>query len=174
MLCIPDIISEHNYRAIGSKNPRRSAKTQANYIRNKCEKAKKACGLENEWLPYVNWSSEVEISPAYVKALSYVKHLYEVNETFRSDIRDSTELALDSLWKIGRRGLFNEARSFDFDEGVLYALKELAFFTVVPEIYEACEECAYIYHKHCGWLERFFDGEYDGIVRPYFGFYVFE
>ena len=172
-----DKISEHNYRAVGGRNPEKSARVKANRLRNKCEAAKQRCEIRDKSVEYINWKRDVETSSFYIDALDYVMHLYEVNEEFRKDIQESTQLALVSL-KNGREKSMSSAESgestkpIDLKEGVKYLLKELAFLSVVPHIYDACEEFVIVYHRKWPLLENFFNGEYDKVSRPFLGFYV--
>ena len=109
----------------------------------------------------------------YEKALNTVKTLYEINDKFRTDIRESSETVLKSL-KSGRKSGGDDDEIFDLDEGLKYLLKELAILTVVPRIWKDCsEEFVLVYHRPWPVLERFFDGNYDGIPKSYLGFVVF-
>ncbi|KAJ7393358.1 hypothetical protein OS493_006329 [Desmophyllum pertusum] len=126
-----------------------------------------------------NYRADVETCHEYNKALADIKDLYEANDEFRDDIRESTEAALRSL-KNGRgkggnkKNELAEESAVDLKEGVQYLLKELAFFVAVPSIYENCEEFVVVYHRSWPVLERFFAGCYDGIEKPSSGFVVFE
>ena len=175
MLFLVDKINEHNYRAVGSKNPEKSARVKANRLRNKCQEAIHSCGMQNESLEYINWIRDIESSTHYIDALKYVKHLYGINDQFQKDIKESTQLALVSM-KHGREKSMPEGSDapIDLDEGVEYLLKELAFFSVIRDIYEGCEEFVLIYHRPWPLLEKYFDGGYDNVSKPSLGFYVFE
>ncbi len=174
MLFLPDKISEHNYRAVGSKNPERSAREKANWLRNKCKKAIHSCGIQNESVEFINWDRDVEKSSSYISALQYVKNLYEANDQFRNEIQEYTKLALVSM-KNGREKNMPESSKnsvIDLEEGVKYPLKELAFFSVVGDIYESCEQFVFVYHRRWSVLEKYFDGRYDNVPRPCLGFFV--
>ncbi|XP_028412875.1 uncharacterized protein LOC114535761 [Dendronephthya gigantea] len=175
MMFIADKISEHNYRAVGSKNPEKSARVKANRLRHKCEEAIRSCQMQDDSVEYINWVRDVESSSHYVDALKYVKHLYEVNDQFQKDVKECTQPALVSM-KHGRERSMPEGSdaAIDLDEGVKYPLKELAFFSVIRDIYEGCEEFVFVYHRPWSVLEKYFDGGYDNVSRPSLGFYVFE
>ena len=176
MLFLADKISEHNYRAVGSKNPEKSARVKSNRLRNKCKEAMNSCGIQDESVEYINWDRDIERSPFYLDALNHVKHLYQANDQFQKNIQESTRLALVSL-KNGREKTMsdmNEDTKIDLEEGVKYLLKELAFFSVVNHVYDHCEEFVFIYHQRWSVLEKYFDGEYDNISRPCLGFCVLE
>ena len=176
LLFLPDKIFEHNYRAIRSRNPEKSARLNANRLRNKCQEAMHSCGIRNESTEYINWSRDIETSDSYISALNHVKHLYQVNDQFQNDIQGCTQLALVSL-KNGREENMSENRrntAIDLEEGIEYLLKELAFLSVVSEIYERCEEYVVVYHRPLPVIERYFDGKYDNVSRPCLGFYVLE
>ena len=176
MLFLADKISEHNYRAVGSKNPEKSARVKSNRLRNKCKEAMNSCGIQDESVEYINWDRDIERSPFYLNALNHVKHLYQANDQFQKNIQESTRLALVSL-KNGREKTMsdmNEDTKIDLEEGVKYLLKQLAFFSVVNHVYDHCEEFVFIYHQRWSVLEKYFDGEYDNISRPCLGFCVLE
>ena len=178
-LFIPDKISEHNYRAIGSKNPEKTAREETNWLRNKCKKAIQKSDLRNASYSFIRWEEEVESCPQYNEALADIRGLYEANDEFRYDIRESTGTALKSLQR-GREkaGCAEENKAerklIDVEEGVLYLLKELALFMSVPSIYENCKEFVFVYHRPWPVLERFCGGYYDGIEKPSVGFIVSE
>ncbi|KAJ7374396.1 hypothetical protein OS493_007504 [Desmophyllum pertusum] len=177
LLFIPDKISEHNYRAIGSKKPEKSARTKGNALRNKCNKAIQSSGLCQASYSFIRWTEDVETCHEYNKALADIKDLYEANDEFRDDIRESTEAALRGLKGRGKGGNkkneLAEESAVDLKEGVQYVLKELAFFVAVPSIYENCEEFVFVYHRSWPLLERFVAGCYDGIEKPSLGVFVF-
>ena len=172
---MPDKISEHNYRAVGSKNPEKSARLQANCLRNKCKKAILSCGIERA--EFIDWSHDVEISTSYTDAFNHVKHLYQVNNQFQKDVQESTQSALVSLKNKREKNMtseMNENMAIDMAEGVQYLLKELAFLSVVSDIYENCEKFVFVYHRPWPVLEKFFDGGYDKISRTSLGLCVLE
>lgn len=180
-LFIPDKISEHNYRAVGSKNPEKSARIKGNRLRNKCSEAIQTSGLCDVSHSFIKWTEEVEICPDYSKALEDIKNLYEANGDFHNDVRESTVAALRCLKggrEKGRSDKENESaqteNKVDLDEGVQYLLKELAFFLAVPNIYADCESFVFVYHRPWPVLERFFGGFYDGVEKSSLGFVVFE
>ena len=181
LLFIPDKISEHNYRAVGSKNPEKSARIKANRLRNKCNEAIKNSGLLDTSYSYVRWMDEIETCPKYIEAYRHIQDLYQENEEFRCEIREATEAALRCL-KNGREksdegsNKENEPSqsTFNLEEGEKYLLKELAFFEAVPCVYESCQEFVFMYHRSWPVLEKFIDGCYDGIARPSLGFVVFD
>ena len=178
LLFIPDKISEHNFRAVGSKNPEKSARIKANRLRNKCNEAVRNSGLRHTSHSYIRWTEEVETCPKFFEAYSYIQELYQTNEVFRTDVSQSTEEALRSL-KNGREKSgegFNKENEtedvLDLEEGEKYLLKELAFLAAVPNIYENCEEFVFVYHRSWPVLEKFFEGHYDDIVKPSLGFVI--
>ena len=180
LLFIPDKISEHNYRAVGSKNPEKSARVKANRLRNKCNEAIQSSGLCHDTYSFVRWTEDVESCLEYHKALADIQTLYEINDEFRADITEPTEVAL-KCFKNGREKSGSnkvnerpEENAVDLKEGVLYLLKELAFFMAIPSVYENCEEFVFVYHRLPSVIEKYFAGGYDGIVKPSFGFVFFE
>ena len=175
MLFLVDKINEHNYRAVGSKNPEKSARVKANRLRNKCQEAIHSCGMQDDSVEFINWARDVENSTYYVDALKYVTHLYEINDQFQKDIKESTQLALVSIKRAREKNMPEGSDApIDLDEGVKYLLKELAFLSVVSDIYEGCNEFLVLYHRPWPVLENFFDGVYDNVSEPCLGYHVFE
>ena len=153
---------------------------KANRLQNKCNEAIQSSGLCHATYSFVRWTEDVESCHEYHKALADIQDMYEVNDEFRSDVNESTEAALRSIQISREKGGFNdesemaEESAVDLKEGVLYLLKELAFFVAVPGIYENFNEYVYLYHRPWPVLQKYFDGGYDGVVKPYLGFVVFE
>ncbi|XP_078375110.1 uncharacterized protein LOC144658551 [Oculina patagonica] len=180
LLFIPDKISEHNYRAVGSKNPEKSARVKGNRLRNKCNEAIQSSGLCHANYSFIRWTEDVESCPHYQKALADIQDLYEVNDEFRADITDLTEAALRCLKNGREKGGANneneiaERNAVDLKEGVLYPLKELAFFVAIPNIYQNCDEFVFVYQRSWPVLEKYFAGSYDDIEKRSLGFVVFE
>ena len=170
-------ISEHNFRAVGSKHPEKSARHKAKDVRKKCQKTMQMYEIQ-ELVQDVNWSRDVETSASYINAVNYVKHLYQTNDEFRKDIQESAYHALVILKKHRDNNMPEESSrehtEIDLEEGVEYPLRELAFFSVIGDIYEGCEEVVFVYNRRWPVLEKYFDGIYDGISKPGFGFYVLE
>ena len=112
----------------------------------------------------------------YDKALADIKDLYEANDEFRTDIRESTEVALRCLRNGREKGGCSkekettDAVAVDLNEGVLYPLKELAFLVAVPSIYKNCKEFVFVYHRPWPVVEKYFNGCYDGTEKPSLGF----
>ena len=142
---------------------------KSNRLRNKCKEATLSCGIQGA--EFVNWSDDIETSTAYIDALNYVRQLYEVNSQFQKDVQESTQISLVSL-KNGREKTVLESgenAAVDLEEGVNYLLKELAFFSVVSDIYESCEKFVLVYHRPMPLFEKYFDGGYDSISRTSLG-----
>ena len=175
LLFIPEKISEHNYRAVGSTKPEKSARVQAKRLRNKCEEVMKCINYSPHKYSYVNWTEHIDSNPEYYKALDYVKDLYQNNHNFRSEIQQTTEAALVCM-KTSRESFAVDGQSptnVDVEEGAKYLLKELAFFDALPHIYDNCTEYVFVYHRSWPVLEKYCEGLYDGLVRPSLGFVVF-
>lgn len=182
LLFIPDKISEHNFRAVGSKNPEKSARIKGNRLRNKCNEAIKSSGLCDISHHYIRWTEEVETCPEYIEAYQYVQEMYQASDEFQTDIRESTDAALRCLKngreKPGEGSCVKESEvgqsTLDLAEGVKYLLKELAFFEAVPSVYESCQEFVFVYHRSWPVLEKFLGGCYDGILRRAVGLVVYD
>lgn len=163
---------------MGSKNPEKSARVKGNRLRNKCKEAIQGSAFCHANYSFISWTEDVEICHEYEKALANIKDLYEANEEFRNEIRESTEAALRCLRNGREKGGYNkenetDEESVDLSEGVLYLLKELAFLVAVPSIYENCKQFVFVYHRSWPVLEKYFNGCYDGIEKPSLGFVVF-
>ena len=165
---------------MGSKNPEKSARIKGNRLRNKCNEAIQGNAFCLANYSFVRWTEDVESCHEYDKALVDIKDLYETNDELRNDINESTEAALKCLRNGREKGGYNKENentdgdAVDLNEGVLYLLKELAFFVAVPSIYKSCNEFVFVYHRSWPVLERYFNGYYDGIEKPSLGFVVFE
>lgn len=178
LVFIPDKISEHNYRAVGSKNPEKSARVKANRLKNKCDAAIKSSGFSDGSYSYISWTEEVETCPKYLEAYTRIQLLHQANEGFRTDISQSTEMALRCLQR-GREKAGEssnkeneDGNALDLQEGEKYLLKELAFLEAVPKIYESCREFVFVYHRSWPVLENYMNGAYDDKVKPFLGFVI--
>ena len=167
-MVIPDIISEHNYRAVGSKNPRKAAKVQANNLRNKIKAVLQSGQIDADRFSYVNWKADVETCPKYHDTLEEIKTLYKTNQEFHNDVFGVTQVVLEKL--AASRG-HHRIQNIEIEEGVNYVLKQLAFFSTIPEIYKEFSSCRFVYHTDWPVLTKFLTGMYDGISRPWFDFF---
>ena len=119
------------------------------------------------------------MSLEYQKCLDYVRNLYQRNDQFHADIRDPTEITLKSFRNNCEKGGDGNKGSdgkvvLNLEEGIQHLLKEIAFLSAIPCIYEDCQELVFVYHRLCLVMEKFFNGCYHGTVRPYFNYFVFE
>ncbi|XP_068701931.1 cyclo(L-leucyl-L-leucyl) synthase-like [Montipora capricornis] len=178
LVFIPDKILEHNFRAVGSKNPERSAHVKANRLRNKCDAAIKSSGFSEASYSYIRWMEEVETCPKYLEAYRRLQQLYQANEGFRTEISRSTEMALRCLQNGREKAVESsnkeneDGNALDLQEGEKYLLKELAFLEAVPNIYESCQEFVLVYHRSWPVLEKYMNGAYDDKVKPFLGFVI--
>ena len=121
---------------------------------------------------------DIESSPEYSRAFQIIKDLYQTNKEFRAEIQGSTAAALRSTMKrkhgVGKDEERSSESSVDIEEGVNYMLKEMAFHQAVPSIYERCDEYICVYHRPAPVFEKYFGGHYDNVVKPCFGFFIFE
>lgn len=168
---LPDVIGQHNYRAVGSANPERSSRVKANRLRNKVKSVMSANNLSNGKFKYVDWVKDIESMPKYEESLVYIRELYATNENLREDVRETTEVALNCMAKGRTKGESDSTSvEIDIEEGAQYLLKELAFFLCLQSAYDNYEEFVMIYHRDWPVLENFFHGHYDGIRRRYMGY----
>ena len=162
-MVIPDIISEHNYRAVGSKNPKKSARVHANYLRNKIKAIFKSGQINADRFSYVDWMADVETCPKYHDTLEEIKTLYKTNQMFHVDVFESTQVVLMKL--AAGRGQ-HQIQNIDTEEGVNYVFKELAFIMAAPDIFTEFSSYTIVYHAEWPVLTRYLAGMYDGIIRP--------
>jgi len=169
---LPDVIGQHNYRAVGSANPERSSRVKANRLRNKVKSVMSANNLSNRKFKYVDWVKDIESMPEYEQSLVYIRELYATNETLREDVRETTEAALCCMARGRTKGENDDSASIEIDieEGANYLLKELAFFLCLQSAYDNFEQFVMIYHRDWPVLENFFHGHYDGVRRRYMGY----
>lgn len=153
---------------------------KANRLRNKCHEAIGTNGRGEAPFRYIKWMEEVETCQKYHEAYKEIQELYQRNEEFQADIKQSTEMALRCLKK-GREKAEEshnkeneDAVTFDLEEGVKYLLKEVAFLEVVPSIYESCQEFVFVYHRSWPVLEKYMNGYYDNIPKLSLGFVVYQ
>ena len=166
---IPDIISEHNYRAVGSNNPEKSARVKANRLRNKIKALFQSKQIDADMFSYVDWKADVETCPQYQDTLDEIRTLYKMNIKFHTDIFEVTKRALESL--VAGRGQ-HQIQSIDTEEGANYLVKELAFLLTLPEIYPEFSNYRFVYHADWPVLRKFVAGMYDGITRRYVDLFV--
>ena len=166
---IPDIISEHNYRAVGSNNPEKSARVKANRLRNKIKALFQSKQIDADMFSYVDWKADVETCPQYQDTLDEVRTLYKTNHKFHTDVFETTQMALESM--VAGRGQ-HQTQNIDTEEGVNYLIKELAFFASLPEIFTKFSSYTFVYHAEWPVLTKFLAGMYDGITRPCLNFFI--
>ena len=142
---------------------------KANRVRNKCNETIRLCNGQGRF-QFVNWSENVEVSGPYIDAFTGMNRLYEENHSFQKDVMESSNIALHSLKK--NRQKSSMENGFNIEEGVNYSLKELAFLSVVNNIYHCSESVFVVYHKRWPVLEKYCDGGYDNISKPFLGFHV--
>ena len=70
-----------------------------------------------------------------------------------------------------KNGVNLQTKTIDLEEGVNYLLKELAFLSVVTIIYDCSESVVVVYPKRWPVLEKYCDGGYDNISKPFLGFH---
>ena len=53
LVFIPGRKTEHNLRAVGCKNPERTARQDANYLQSKCKEIIRSCGIQNKSVVFI-------------------------------------------------------------------------------------------------------------------------
>ena len=161
-IMIADKPAEHTYRAIGytSQKAERKARLNGNTLQNHSQKS--INGILGD-VKSVEWKDEINSNKFYQNELSRVEAMYGENDCFRREVRETTRSVLEGILK---QGVEIESA---IDEGVHYLLKELAFLSASPEIFET-ERVAYVYHNRWEVYEHFVEGKFDGQKRSDLGF----
>ena len=116
-MIVPEVISEHNFRATGSVNPGKTARTKCNHLLNKFKRELITTPiLCSTGITYVDWRDEVEMSDEYNQQLDYFMTLFENNEQFKNDALNLTEHVLSSLWELRMSKMEKEAETLRLRE----------------------------------------------------------
>ena len=100
---VPEVVSEHNYRATGSANPGKTSNKKCRHLLNKFKTNLITTPLLcPTGITYVDWRDEVEMSDEYKQQHDYVMTLFRNNKQFQNDIICLTDNALRSLWEVKR------------------------------------------------------------------------
>lgn len=161
---IPDVPAISTYIALGySEDKARSKKAipQGNNFRNKIKNSIKDKELSNERIRVFDWEKElIEENSDYKKSFSYVKSLYDDNNSFHEDINLETKKVLEN--NPFRKKDLNIK---DIEIGTHYILSEFAFMLFISENMLNYEKCIYGYHRPWSVFVKFIEGEYDGKVK---------
>ncbi len=164
-IMIADKPTEHTYKARGysSTKAERKARLNGNTLQNHSQRSiDEILGRD---IRLVEWKDEINPHESYQKELRRIETLYERNDYFRDEVRETTRTVLEGKLK---QGVEIESA---IDEGVHYLLKELAFISASPEMFRV-ERVAYVYHDQWEVYENFVDGKFDGQKRTDLGFVV--
>jgi tRNA-dependent cyclodipeptide synthase len=144
------------------------AKAQAmlasNNLTNKCERAISKFGISNR-ARIVRWA-QLTANAAYCNSLASVSALYEDNELFRNDVRDTT-----------RQVMLSQGTKLPIDDaveiGAGFLLKELSFIVAASEILKLSGPSAYLYHRPAPVLKNLLSGKYSfGLASSSCGYIV--
>ncbi|MFT7615413.1 MAG: cyclo(L-tyrosyl-L-tyrosyl) synthase [Candidatus Woesearchaeota archaeon] len=163
-ILIPDKPAQHTYRAMGYSEKRacKKARLNSNALKNHSLASIKNL-LDNVQL--IDWESDVSTKESYKRELESVLTMYEHNMKFKNAVRETTRKVLEHKLK--------EGIDLDtaIDEGVYYLLKELAFLSACPQMYEI-RNATYVYHDRWKVFEDFVGGVFDGKIRNKLGFII--
>lgn len=164
-IMIADMPMRHTYRARGytSAQAEKKARLNGNTLQNHSQRTIDEIAEGNVSL--IEWKDEIDPQEAYQAELSRIASLYKNKPSFRQDVRYTTRQVLEGKLK---PGVTIESA---IDEGAYYLIKELAFLSVSPKIFNT-ERIAYVYHNRWEIYEDFINGKYDGNKRDDLGFVV--
>lgn len=163
-LFIPDTLATHTYQGIGypEDKARRKARLAANNLRNHSTRSMLENKLEN--VEIIDWGKATAEAP-YLQASQDIYSLYERNSRFREEAKDTTRAVVRD------KCLPSVDIESAVEEAVHYLLKELAFITASPQIYNQ-EKIAYIYHKPWRIYEDYVAGAFGNGSRADLGFLI--
>lgn len=168
-IMIPDIPAKHTYEAIGysSVKAERKARLNGNTLRNHCKKSIDTIILRNvkSDVKLVDWENQINSHKAYQRELRKIMEIYQHQLLFRQEARETTSAVLEG--KLKSRMKIDEA----VNKGVYYLLKELAFLSASPKIFET-KRVTYVYHDHWKIYEDFIEGKFDKKQRKDLGFII--
>jgi cyclo(L-tyrosyl-L-tyrosyl) synthase len=161
ILMIPDKPAVHTYKAIGysDSDAERKARLKCNALVNNCNYS--LSKINNDAIVIAKWDNSIVNSSEYNNQYNYFNELYNTNEAFRKDVRDTTKNVIEK--KIKDNNNIESA----IDEGVTYLLSELPFITTCAKMYGPI---GYIYHNHWPIYENYINGVYDGVEKKDLGF----
>ena len=156
----PDQPAEHTFRALGyeGNEVRKKARLNANLLQNR---ARRAIAKLGDRFTVVEWMDDVANDKEYLARYEQILKLYEHNDAFRTDARETTSKVLISKSK-------EVLSDKTLDEGVKYLLKELAIVGASPKMYDTVS-IAYVYHHRWPIYEKFVDGTYDRKMKKELG-----
>jgi tRNA-dependent cyclodipeptide synthase len=160
---IPYQIAEHTYRALGYKKPRKKAREDGRRLQRYCQNVIDMIFPAN--IEILDWETDIEAHPAYLKGYKEIHLLYQTNENFWYDVRETTREVLNG--KLKPDADIEDA----IDEGINYLLKEISFFIMSHKIFQI-KRMGFVYHN--GWhiLEKLVNGDYDEKQRENFGMII--
>jgi cyclo(L-tyrosyl-L-tyrosyl) synthase len=163
-IMIADKPAEHTYKAMGYDftEAERKARLNGNTLQNHSQKS--IDGIIGD-IKLVEWEDEIAPNETYQRECAKIQKMYQDNNLFRHDIRETTKSVLDG--KLKEKIEIEEA----IDEGVHYLLKELAFVLASPEMFDV-NGVTYVYHNNWLIFEDLINGKYDGKMRNDLGFVI--
>ena len=162
---IPDLPSEHTYKAIGynPKEAQRKARLNGNTLQNHSKKS--IAKIPGNNVQLLEWKDDIEKNKDYKKEYKRLMNLYKTNKKFRNEIRRSTKIVIEKKLKSTV-----EIESA-IDKGIYYLLKELAFLSASPKMF-GVKKVAYAYHDRWQIFEDFIKGKFDSQKRKDLGFEI--
>jgi len=155
IILAPDEPAEHTYLVLGypKNRAKRKSKLNANLLQNRAKRIKDSLNKENqEKIHIVEWIDEIIPNKQYQDSYKNILNLFKSNKEFQKDALDNAKKVIETKGK----ELEKEAPK----QAVYYLLKELAFLTTSPEIYNT-DSISYIYHKPWPIYKKYIKGYYD-------------
>lgn len=142
----------HTLRALGydPEEAWRKARTQYNYLSDKCEDVCAKLGIHNR-SEVLRWA-KVQGNPAYERSLQKLSDLARENAEFHTAVKNETQRVI---------GNSREPRITQqaVETGMQFLLEEYALIAKAQEILGLKTPCAYIYHRPVPILDSLLDGD---------------
>ncbi|MCL5407244.1 MAG: tRNA-dependent cyclodipeptide synthase [Patescibacteria group bacterium] len=165
-IMIPDIPAVDTLKSLGYNENRARQKAQlaSNNLENKCISIIEEFGIEDK-SKIIRWEDVIN-NPEYTSSYKKLCDLYELDQNFKQDVRDSTNAVIE----FHGSDLPSEKA---INIGVGFLLKELAFISESAKIL-GVKKCAYIYHRPMSVYENLISGKYNIKTHENSGYIICE
>lgn len=163
---IPDIPAIETLKSLGYSENRARQKAQlaSNNLENKCISIIEEYGIEDK-CKMIRWR-DLSNNETYNNSFKNLKELYNVDENFKKDVRDTT----DAVIEFHGSELPKEKA---IDIGIGFLLQELAFILDSANIL-GVNRCAYVYHRSLPVHEYMLSGKYKYTLDEKSGYIICE
>jgi cyclo(L-tyrosyl-L-tyrosyl) synthase len=169
-ILIADIPAIATYIALGyPENRARKDKAipKGNALKNRVKKIMSAYNFTEEQVKIIDWKTEIENNPEYMKQYTKVNTMYQTNPNFRNACNLTTQQVLEA----SNKELPNILESTTI--AVHYLLSEIAFLEFAP-MYFNVKKVIYMYHKKWYIYEDYLAGKFDAILKTHLDFFLIE